>query len=150
MLNYFDLAIANKITNLKDVLPIFNDNCLKTFYNLKFFYFSNPNEIDNSIMKNIYNNIHCMPNLCNFKFNVVTKIDEDFYISFIHKILLSLKKLSVLSVSINKNNDENKNFYSLRELQKQFEDIDFKKYSSLSITKLVKQKSYYLFKILKC
>ena len=30
-LNYFDLSISNKITNLKNVLPIFNDDCFTTF-----------------------------------------------------------------------------------------------------------------------
>ena len=79
-----------------------------------------------------------MPNLSNFGINVVSEIDEDFYISFIHKILLSLKRLSNLSFSINKNNYENKNFYSLLELQKKFEDIDFKQYTNLSISKLLK------------
>ena len=91
-----DLELLDKINKIEDSFPFFNSNCKVIFENLKYFRLKN-NEITYKILKNIYNNIECMPNLKYLElYCTVKNVFLEFYNDFIKKMLsLHLDKLYI-------------------------------------------------------
>ena len=87
-LKKIDICTQNKILNMKDSFPLFNDKCPIIFEALTDFSASFV-KIDFEIIKNIYNNLDNMPNLKQFKlyFNWFKGLNKDFYLDFIEKLL---------------------------------------------------------------
>lgn len=87
-LKKIDICIKNRVINLKDSFPLFNDKCEVIFGSLTDFsaFFE---KVDFEIIKNIYNNLDKMPNLKQFKLYsyLCKKLNKDFYIDFIEKLL---------------------------------------------------------------
>ena len=147
--NYIDLICApftklkklefNLIRNIKlfSVLPVFEDNCKGIFTSLTSFHFrtgNNKEEIDFNYIKNLYNNIDCMPNLIEFYLDCIKSVvDKEFYDKFILK-LLSLK-LNSIHFSIKNGDDEKDETYSKDELIKIYPSINYDKYDKIFIKK---------------
>ena len=87
-LKKIDICIKNRVINLKDSFPLFNDKCEVIFGSLTDFsaFFE---KVDFEIIKNIYNNLDKMPNLKQFKLYsyLCKKLNKYFYIDFIEKLL---------------------------------------------------------------
>ena len=82
------IDLNNKILDIKNVLPIFNNNCNRTFQSLELFSFKNYENYKLNIIKNVYNNLQYMPNLNEFIFQCANKeIEEELYKNFIRKLL---------------------------------------------------------------
>ena len=94
------IEICQKIilNNYKQILPFFDDSNKVIFKSLKKFNFSYEySNLNDDILKSIYNNINKMPNLksLKLKFNLKT-IEKEFYENFIRKIIsLRLKKIKI-------------------------------------------------------
>ena len=125
-----EFNIICEIIDIKDVFPIFSDNCIlfKSLVNFKL-----NNECDKgiglNILKNIYNNIDCMPNLKKFSIKCISKdLNEEFYIKFINKILDM--KLDYVNISIkkDKNNIEDEEYSEkeLKEIYPKIKSLDLK------------------------
>ena len=87
-LKKIDICTKNKIINIKDSFPLFNDKCTVIFESLTDFSASFE-KIDFEIIENIYNNLDNMPNLKQFKlfFKWCKGLNKEFYIVFIEKLL---------------------------------------------------------------
>ena len=87
-LKKIDIYTKNKIINIKDSFPLFNDKCTVIFESLTDFsvFFE---KIDFEIIENIYNNLDNMPNLkkFNLSFNWCKGLNKGFYKDFIEKLL---------------------------------------------------------------
>ena len=80
-----DLELLDKINKMEDSFPIFNSICKVIFENLEYFRLKN-NKIAYTILKNIYNNIECLPNLKYLELYCTTKIVFlEFYKDFLKK-----------------------------------------------------------------
>jgi len=123
-----DIECENEIKNIKDCLPIFNDNCQAKFNSLKKFRFKNysKNGIKYQVLNNLHNNIDFMPNLKIFDFYCTTNdIIENFYKKFIKKLLLlsldelflQIKRYSTKSINIKKEEYE--------EEESEYEEIEY-------------------------
>ena len=96
-LNYINLYIGGKITNLKDSFPLFNSNCNVVFKNLTSFSLKSEYDypIDSNALTNLYKNLEKIPNLKYFYLDCLTKsIQVGFSKKFLTKIL-SLKLVSI-------------------------------------------------------
>ena len=115
-----DIIIYSYIADLNKSFPIFHDLCNVIFKNLKSFkfciyYFESPDY--SNIIKNLYNNINCMPSLEDFFLKIIgiLNVKDDLYKKFVSKIL---------TMDLNKINFEIENklnlpeYYSLEELKK--------------------------------
>ena len=96
-----NIECLNKINNIKNILPIFDNKCDVIFINLNYFRFIyHPKEgINSDILDNLYNNIDKLPNLKFFEF-VCTTLDDsdDFYKKFKKKLInLKLNKFFLAS-----------------------------------------------------
>ena len=123
-----DIECDNAIKNIKDCLPIFNDNCHAKFNSLKKFRFKNysQNGIKYQVLNNLLNNIDFMPNLKIFDFYCTTNdIIESLYKKFIKKLLLlsldelylQIKRYSTKSIHIEKEEYE--------EEESEYEEIEY-------------------------
>ena len=126
-LKEIEFDFYNEIINLKDTLPIFNNNSSIIFKSLTHFNFKNFDKkgISYSILNNIYNNIDNMPNLKEFKLSCYSKdIDECFYKKLIKKILLL--NLDYIDLNIKKNYHEYKESdnYTLKEFNEMFPELN--------------------------
>ena len=137
----FDLNYKYKIKNIKDILPIFTDNCQVIFKSLSNLKINNqypyePLSLD--ILNNIYNNLNYMPNLkslylcCYYKEEDEIKIE--FYKKFIKKIL-SIKLEYIHIVIKGKYLYEDKT-YSINELKEICNDINVLNLNKIQIQKL--------------
>ena len=118
----------NKIKDLKNVFPIFNDNCKVVFHSLKTFYFICNYDISLDIMKNIHKNLIKMPKLkkLSLKF-IITDLKEDYYKTFVRAILLLKLKIALIEIKkgiLEKDNEDEKN-YQEKEIKEICPDIDF-------------------------
>ena len=123
-----DIECNNEIKNIKDCLPIFNDNCHSKFNSLKKFRFKNysKNGIKYQVLNNLHNNIDFMPNLKIFDFYCTTKdIIENLYKKFIKKLLilsldelyLQIKRYSTKNIHIKKEGYEEKEESEYKEIE---------------------------------
>ena len=119
----------NKIKDLKNVFPIFNDNCKVTFHSLKTFYFINEEEISLDIMKNIHKNLIKMPKIKKLSLKFIIKdLKEDHYKTFVRAILLLRLKIALIKIKkdISEEDDEiEENYYQKKEIIEIYPDIDF-------------------------
>ena len=121
------------IKNLKYVLPIFNDKCQIKFKNLKKFEFQcyGKEGINNEIILNLYNNLHCMENLETFKLCCfIDKLDIKFYVAFLLKIIsLKLKRIYyIIKIGDEVGYLASKEYLAGKLPVKQFEELYFYEY----------------------
>jgi len=138
------------VSYLKHAFPIFNENCKVTFKSLIKFHFSTSNDniydeffhdenqkninVKLYVLKNIYKNIDCMPNLKDFSLDCINnEVDEKLYKSFIAKLLsLDLKYLYFV---IKKEYEIKEEIYSEKELREINPNIDYNIYDTIYIKK---------------
>ena len=135
-LEIFNLSVKYRISNMKDVFPIFNSECKKILKNLITFNFRQiQEEIKLEVLYNIYNNLDKMSNLKHFGLTCIQRnIEENFHKKFIKK-LLSLR-LDSISFYIGKN--QLGECYSEKELKEIYPDFNIKKFrkNKIHISKL--------------
>jgi hypothetical protein len=135
-----DITIETSIIeNLETNFPIFNENCNISFKGLNIFVFQSMDLISQNLLKNLYENINCMPNLSKLLIDcsIQENIDKEFYANFIKKCLEL--KLKNLYFSIKKTADESKIIpYSKEELEEIYPNIKYSKYKEIFIRKLNK------------
>ena len=123
------IRTENKIKDLKNVFPIFNDDCKIIFNSLKTFHFIYKDDISLDIMKNIHKNLNKMPKLKKLELDFIIKdLKEDYYKSFARSILLL--RLYDVFINIKKDNQEKdsrkkEKYYPLEELKEICSDIDY-------------------------
>ena len=128
-----DIKLGNKIDNMY-ILPLFKKNCKTIFRSLIKFKLNSPlNRIDYKILKNIYINIECLPNLELIELISISYNLKKYEEEFIRKLLLH-KKLKYIVFQIQQNLNSNI-LYSNNELKNIYPDIDFNKYNCLKIYK---------------
>ena len=130
-LKYINLEINEKISNLEDCLPIFNNNCNTIFQNLTAFKLKCNwyRPIESSVLNNLYNNIEKMPNLKYFHINCSSKnLQVDFITKFLDKIL-SLKLTSIYFLI--KENPNIKKEPFIKNINTQIEDIKLYDYITI-------------------
>ena len=122
-LEKIELNIANEIINLKNIMPIFDNNSKIIFNSLVHFDLSySQNMINFDILDNIYNNIDKMPNLKYFSLACFSKdINKSFHDNFIRKLLS--RKLDYVKLVIEINEKQNGELYSLNELKEIYPEI---------------------------
>ena len=129
--------ICNLI-NMKEIFPLFSDNCHIIFYNLKDFYYKNydvlPEEIPFEILNNLYHNLDKVPNLKNIQINCFSKINKDFYKQFVKKLLEM--KLDSIDLKIYQKDEDGDWYeegeYTLEELRQIYQHISNDKNYSIS------------------
>ena len=133
---------------LKDCFCLFSEKCDIVFQSLKkiYLYFNdefkdrfNKNDGDNiQEYYNLYNNLDKIPNLEEFTIISPFYPGDVFYMNFIKKIL-SFKFINKATIEINIYHNETEiekgNFYSKKELEKLFPNINLNKITFLSIEK---------------
>ena len=137
------------ISNLKNAIPLFNEECKKEFKSLKKFKFYNEiNEMNIDSIKNLFSNFDKMPNLKKFGLICFSKdITEDLYIQFVKKLLSLNLKFLVLKIITTKgdhiiieedydNNDEK--YYSKNELKELCPNLNYYRYKIIKIYKYKK------------
>ena len=132
-LKSIEIKIKDQIKNIKDILPIFNDNCKIYFFDLeKFIFFISKTKISMDILKNLYNNITYIQRVRYFTLNCISEdLTEEFYIQLIKKLLaLKIYKLKLI---IKKNVDDEGEEYSKEELKNIYPNLD--QYEELFIQK---------------
>ena len=136
-IKYFGIDFE-RISNLKEVLPIFNEKCDIQFKLLKIFYLKcGKYEINFDVLRNIYNNIDKMPNIRQIEIECFcTKLNEEFYGKFIEKILsLNLDFVYLnIQLSYEKLDFFNDSKYSLKELNEMKQK--YPKFKSLNFNKI--------------
>ena len=122
-LEKIELNIANEIINLKNIMPIFDNNSKIIFNSLVHFDLSySQNMINFDILDNVYNNIDKMPNLKYFSLACISKdINISFHNNFIRKLLS--RKLDYVKLVIEINEKQNGELYSLNELKEIYPEI---------------------------
>ena len=135
-LEEISFSLITNINSIRYALPIFDEHCQITFNSLTKFYFcvrNNNQEIEFNIIKNIYNNIDCMPNLTFFYLLCIKDYngDEDFYKKFIIK-LLSLR-LDTIHFEIS--DEFYVESYTEDELKEIYPKIEYNKYKKIFIQK---------------
>ena len=125
--------IPKKESYLKNLFPIFNDNCNVIFKCLKSFDFTlDFTDISFELLNNIYKNIENMPNLIEFSFVCsYKKPDIDFQKKFTRKVL-SMKLIKRVTLGISK---EYKGIYSKSELKTIFPDINLDNLYEINLRK---------------
>ena len=135
-LEIFNLSVKYRISNMKDVFPIFNSECKKILKNLIIFKFSQKQEIQLEVLYNIYNNLDKMCNLKHFSLTCLQRnIEENCHKNFIKK-LLSLRLDSISFNIIKKKAGES---YSEKELKEIYHDLNIKQFrkNKIDIKKLI-------------
>ena len=137
-LKIIGIDLTNKILNIKEILPIFSNECKRTFKSLIYFSFKNYIKYEINFIKNVYNNIQYMPYLNDFIFQCVNEnIEEELYKNFIKKLLdLKLRHISfnIINNFINIINKEN---YSLENLKEISTNINCEYIDNYSIAKFI-------------
>ena len=119
-----------------DILPLFNDECNIYFDSLEKLYIrcmGGGSYIE--ALHNLYNNIDKCKNIKELSIELITDIDEEFYLKFIEKMIS--KKLKYFSIFID-NEILSDDCYTLKELNEIFPNIQINEYYSnyLNIQKL--------------
>ena len=129
------LILRNELSNIKDIFPIFEDNCNVIFNNLNTFEFTYP-KINLEIFNNIYKNLDKMPILknCLFSFKIFD-LNKDFYEKFIEK-LLSFKLINLHLYISNSLNNYSIAQYSKDEIKKMIPKWEHLKLNNILINKL--------------
>ena len=127
--------IDNKQINLKNLFPIFNEQSHIKFKSLKLFHLYLHLDLNSDlivdIINNIFNNLDNMTNLVDFKLWCnIKEVKEEFYIRFIRKIL-SMKYIK--NIDIHFISDPDYEYYSKKELQELFPDINYDKYYDIEL-----------------
>ena len=131
--------IDKKNINLKKFFPIFDYRIIPIkFKSLKLFHLSLNSDYDYDliidIINNIYYNLDNMTNLVDFKLWCdIKEVNDEFYIRFIRKVL-SMKYIKNIDISFIRYS--NYEYYSKKELQELFPDINYDKYYYIIIQKL--------------
>ena len=128
----FDISA---MINLKRFFPIFNDKNNIKFESLKLLHLRfNDGMIYLDILNNIYNNLDNIPNLIDFQLLCNIEVSKgEFYEGFVRKILLmkNIKNIDIMFIR-----DNVFKYYSKKELQEIFPDINFDKYCKINIRKI--------------
>ena len=128
------LELKDQLINLEEAFPFFNNKCDVIFKSLTKFGFITDYEnlISIDILKNLYNNLNKMPNICYLVIDCIDyNVDKKFYFEFIKKILsLNLK---IIYFSIRPDNSRRIGPYSKNDLIKIYPNIDFSKYDRIHI-----------------
>lgn len=130
-------AKINTFSTIKDLInifPIFNNKCNINFNSLEVFSFHNINILNIDFVKNMYNNMDCMPNLKDLNINCIVEeeIEKDFYNNFIKKILsMNLERINFIV----KHDDDIDEPYSEDELKEIYPNFDFDFYDKIFIQK---------------
>ena len=132
------IIYIDKIINLKESFPLFNDECNICFKSLNTLSIKlSTKSLDLDILKTIYNNLDKMPKLKNLRLDLLIKdVEEKFYKEFIRKILkMRLDKIdcNVFNLGIGEKPDYTKN-----ELKEIFPDIKFYDYQNITSLALFK------------
>ena len=136
--------LHNQIINLENIFPIFQDYIKNKKKNIIFKSLisfeliienlgQENNEEINIIIENIFKNIDIMPNLQNFKIEVIAYIKEDYYKKYIRKIL-SLN-LNIIDIYIRKKINTKYKFYSIQELKEIYPKANYDNYIEIIISK---------------
>ena len=131
-----EINFTTKIINLKNMLPIIDDNCNIIFYSLVHFDLSYSRIlISFDILNNIYNNIDKIPNLKYFSLYCISKdINKHFYNNFIKKLLS--RKLDYLKLIVDINEKKLSELYSLNEIKEIYPEIHNITLNNIYIRKL--------------
>ena len=136
-LTHLEIKTYNEIINIIDALPFFNYSCETIFKSLTYLSFCMDFKIEMSfdLIKNLYNNLECFPNLKVFIIECYSpKIDKIFYEKFILKIL----KLNLKSISVKiKNKSCEQGDYTVNEIKNMFPDIKNPNFNNIKISKIV-------------
>ena len=119
-----------------NILPLFNDECNITFDLLEKLYIRCMGGYSYiEALQNFYNNIDKCKNLKELSIELITDIDEEFYLKFIEKMIS--KKLQYFLIFID-NEILSDDFYTLKELNEMFPNNQINEYysDSLNIQKL--------------
>ena len=123
------------LINMKETFPLFQNNCQIIFNKLKDFYYMNieilPEEIPFEVLQNLYHNLDKIPNLKNIGINCFCKLNKEFYIQFVKKLLEM--KLDLINLKIHDKGEEDYldcDEYTLEELKEIYPlTLNDKKYS---------------------
>ena len=130
-----EFCFLNEIANFEKTFPIFNNKCnicFKSLNEFKLIYKYDTNKTD--ILNNIYQNLDFMPYLKKFTLSLNQySCDKNKYLKFIQKIL-SLK-LEFIKIGIN--DDNNKNYYTFKELKEIAPIINVRDFENIRIKKWV-------------
>ena len=112
-LENIDIECYN-IKDIKNILPLFNNDCDIFFINLKHFRFvhHDSKEINSEVLNNLYNNISYMPNLKTFELQCKIDDKEENFMKLKEKLnLLKLEKIILCNTleDISKHDKDNKN-----------------------------------------
>ena len=128
------IELRDKINNLENAFPLFNNECNVIFKSLTKFSFIIHYEdlITVDILKNLYNNLTKMPNIKYLIIDCIDyNVDEEFYMKFVKKILsLNLK---IIYFSIMPDYSRKRCPYSNYDLMQINPNIDFSKYERIYI-----------------
>ena len=132
-------CINSSFFNFDNSFPLFTKKCNYIFKSLQSFKFiaernSYRKNLDNlslDAIKNIINNLDKMPNLRTIILKFECEIDSETYKALIEKLLLSDIKIVEFEI-INIAGD----YYSKKELQKSFKNINIKKFEKIKIKKI--------------
>ena len=102
-LKKINIECKDKIKDIKNILPVFNNKCEVVFNNLYFFRFiyHGSDGINSDILNNIYNNINKMPKLKYFE--LISEIKNDVEDNF-NKLEEQLRKLNLETLYLMKKN----------------------------------------------
>ena len=102
-LKKINIECKDKIKDIKNILPFFNNKCEVIFNNLYFFRFiyHGSDGINSDILNNIYNNINKMPKLKYFE--LISEIKNDVEDNF-NKLEEQLRKLNLETLYLMKKN----------------------------------------------
>ena len=130
-----DITIETSIIeNLETNFPIFNENCNVSFKGLNIFVFQSMDLISQNLLKNLYENINCMPNLNCFLLTCISKVKKEFYHQFVTAIF-ALPQIELVGITVKDNINIEDQSYSESELKELYPEINFKKYRNYFIQK---------------
>ena len=127
---------SNIYSNLKEILPLFNDSCKIKFLFLEKFKLQNRKNLKLDILKNIYNNLDNLPLIKDIHIECLSnEMDEEFHKKIVKKLLsLKLYRLSFIIKKYDFYDDDD--FYEDEELEEIYPGIKLDKYKELKINKL--------------
>ena len=102
-LKKINIECKDKMKDIKNILPVFNNKCEVVFNNLYFFRFiyHGSDGINSDILKNLYNNSNKIPNLKYFE--LISEIKNDVEDNF-NKLEEQLRKLNLETLYLMKKN----------------------------------------------
>lgn len=143
------IVLNQKILNLKNVIPLFNEECQKEFKSLKkFIFYDQINEMNILLIKNLFFNIDKIPNLIKFGLQCYSKdINKDLYIQFAKKLLSMNLEVLVLDIRSTEGQiflgeklfiNDDKEYYNNNELKELCPNMKYYKFKKIYIAKFKK------------